>query len=294
MNICKNYLEKHQIITGERIQQIADVYIGDKYNFEWNPVIYQEKEKHKNIHELFSVDNYENPKIVFCYSHLIPKFVENIHKFMNPFILITHNSDYNVTDCEDTFTILMNEKVVKWYTQNLYINDYEKLFFLPIGIANSQWPHGNLDIFDYIHKNYEISSLKSKLIYFSFKLETNMSKRQECFDTLKNTIPFLSFAPFEENLIRMMNYKYCICPVGNGIDTHRLWEAYYLKIVPIMVEDIFSKRLKKMKFPILLVKSWEELDIYKLPLYSSYDFSYVNYYLDINNIKNDILDIDKK
>jgi hypothetical protein len=61
-----------------------------------------------------------------------------------------------------------------------------------------------------------------------------------------------------------------------------------------MIEDIFSKRLKKMKFPILLVKSWEELDIYKLPLYSSYDFSYVDYYLDINNIKNDILDIDKK
>jgi hypothetical protein len=29
-------------------------------------------------------------------------------------------------------------------------------------------------------------------------------------------------------------YKYVICPRGNGIDTHRVWEALYLGVVPVV------------------------------------------------------------
>lgn len=288
----KNYLEKHQIVTGEKIQQIADVYIGEPADFQWNPVIFLQKEKQKTVDELLTMNTYDNPRIVFCYSHLIPVFAGLLDKFLNNFVLITHNSDFNVDLTPSIDDILKNPKVCKWYAQNILMWDslYQKLQFLPIGIANSQWPHGNLDVFDYIYKNYDVPEMKCRLVYFSFKIDTNAKERKECFDALKNKdgATFLPFAPFAENLLRMLEYKYCICPVGNGVDTHRLWEAYYLKVVPIMIINQFSVRLKTMGFPIILTRSWEELDIHKLPLYSSYDFSYVDYYLNMNNLRKEI------
>jgi len=293
----KNYPEKHQIVTGEKIQQIADVYIGEPADFQWNPVIFPQKDKQKTVAELTAMDTYDNPRTVFCYSHLIPVLSTLIHKFSNTFVLITHNSDYNVEWSSFTQTILNCSKLYKWYAQNLSIGSLNrpsrKIHLLPIGIANSQWPHGNLDVFQHIFKNYNILAMKTKLLYFSFKIDTNITERKECFDAISSRgyAPFLPFAPFHENLLRMLEYKYCICPVGNGLDTHRLWEAYYLKVVPIMITSPFSLRLKQMGFPIFLTPSWEELDIFKLPLYTSYDFSFVDAYLNMNHLCKEILDV---
>jgi hypothetical protein len=55
----------------------------------------------------------------------------------------------------------------------------------------------------------------------------------------------------------MAEYTYCICPNGNGVDTHRMWEALYLNVVPILLENEFSKNIRTMGYPCILVESWE-------------------------------------
>ena len=49
------------------------------------------------------------------------------------------------------------------------------------------------------------------------------------------------------------------CPEGNGIDTHRLWEALYLKTIPIMKKNKMSPFLKKINLPILVLNKWTDL-----------------------------------
>ena len=51
------------IITGERIQQIADIYLGDMSDFNFNPFISTQYDKHVDI---FSIQGeYNNPKIIY-------------------------------------------------------------------------------------------------------------------------------------------------------------------------------------------------------------------------------------
>ena len=62
----------------------------------------------------------------------------------------------------------------------------------------------------------------------------------------------------EDALIELKKHKYAICPRGNGIDTHRIWECLYLDVIPIMLKrDYFGID----NLPIIYLNSWDELDV---------------------------------
>jgi len=54
---------------------------------------------------------------------------------------------------------------------------------------------------------------------------------------------------------------FVLCPRGNGIDTHRLWETLYMGSIPIVIYSDVHKNL--LDLPILFVNNWNEI---------SYDF----------------------
>jgi hypothetical protein len=264
-------VEFNDFITGERIQQCADIYIGNSSDFNWNPVIAHQPDKHKYISDFTSGEPYNNPGVVFCYSHLLASFADYLDLFQNPFILVSHNSDENIRDTPHVRRILNHPRLARWYAQNicLPLPTVSKLYMLPIGIANLQWPHGNLyKLQQVISRDYH--KPKTQAIYMSFKIETQVELRERCYRSLYRVIPFLPPVDFESNLRRMVTYKYCICPEGNGVDTHRLWEALYLGVVPIMVENAFTKNVRDMGFPCVLVASWETWDISSLDLTHDY------------------------
>jgi hypothetical protein len=184
--------------------------------------------------------------------------------------LVTHNSDGEIRYEPEILNILNCPKLDKWYSQNICI-DHPKLYFLPIGIANSQWVHGNINIFnnEAIKNN---SSNKTKNIYFNFNIDTNKAKRRRCFESLKNKLVWLNNVSPSENIIRLNQYKFCICPEGNGVDSHRLWEALYLKTVPIVINSEFTNILQKNNVPLVILNSWDELDETKLN-YDNFNFN---------------------
>jgi hypothetical protein len=47
MLIYNNLMNSSKIITGERIQQLANIYIGTTDDFNYNPLIKNETHKHK-------------------------------------------------------------------------------------------------------------------------------------------------------------------------------------------------------------------------------------------------------
>jgi hypothetical protein len=274
MNMSNN------IITGERIQEIADVYIGTEQNFQYNPRISIQYNKQKKLSDFTDNMPYDNPSIVFCYGDSISQFNNIKHLLKNPFVFISHNSDLNMTDNPLVNEILNCPNLIRWHSQNV---DYkhEKLHLIPIGIANSMWPHGNLRMFDFFFHENKLME-KTQNVYMNFKIETNWKKRSECYNSLCKKVEFLqTMSPFE-NLYRLKQYKYCICPEGNGIDTHRLWEAYYLKIVPILLRSVHTEIIQKMGLPMVLLDSWDDFDEHSLPRYESFDFSKSEQFLNIN------------
>ena len=255
------------IVTGEKIQQLCDIYLGLSNDFIFNPVISNQKSKHVNIHDINMC--YYNPVRVFCYGHCINILSTKIHLFQNNFILVTHNSDHEIRQTNEVYTILNNEKMKKWYGQNICF-EHPKLLFLPIGIANSQWEHGNLVLFNDAHFIENITKINK--VYFNFNINTNESKRKICYDSLENKLEWLSNIAPIENLKRLSSYEFCICPEGNGVDTHRLWECLYLKVVPVVIESEFTKILQDNGVPLFILDSWNNFDVSKLN-YSNFNFS---------------------
>jgi hypothetical protein len=285
-----------KIISGEKLQDLAKTFLGLPSDFKVNPFFYSyNKNKQYDLSKIGLNDqNYENESVIFCFSHRINLLSQKIKYFKNKFILITHNSDYDIKKNQHIDLILNSDKLIKWYAQNLCI-EHEKIHFLPIGIANMQWKHGR-DFYNFMEliKDDKEDIKKTKSIYMCFTVGTNESKRRLCYNKLSKKIPFLQPIDSLKNIQRMKTYKYCICPDGNGIDTHRFWESLYLKIVPIVLRNPLNTILEKYtNIPMIIVDSWDNLDVSKLKPYESYEsydsfdfnskFLDMNYYINIIN-----------
>lgn len=285
------------IITGERIQNLCDYYIGTKGDFNFNPAIRSQTSKHINI-DNYNIEHIKTLVIknIFCYTHLIDGEIANFdnekcnNNFKNlytilsnistKFNIIFHNSDgsfKNGAKC-----ILKISNVDKIFTQNLSVEPEERIIPLPIGIANSMWRHGNLNIWE---KILETNCLVNKpnYIYFNFNITTNTVKRKKCYDIIiSKNIPNLPNADYLNYLTILSSYKFAICPEGNGLDTHRFWECLYLKVVPICLKNHITEYYSKI-FPIVLLDDWNDINENMLTLF----------YNDANWDKYDMLNFDK-
>jgi len=270
-------IDSKNIITGEKLQQIADLYLGFDEDFNYNPVIQSQPEKWFRLDDIKN-EYFSNPKILFCYSHRLSDFIKLIPFLQNEFVLITHNSDCNIIQRSFVNTIILsNPLLIKWYAQNLCMH-HEKIEFLPIGVANSQWNHG---IHSFIENN--IANEKTEKIHFNFNLHTNYSKRKECYDSYINKIPFIETKDPKTYHYELSKYEFCICPEGNGVDTHRLWECFYSKTIPIVLKNEFIDVIRsKTNLPMVVLDSWDQLDVEKLN-YNDYHIDEtaldVNYYI---------------
>jgi len=244
------------MIVGEEIQSKCDAYIGLLDSFHFNPKT-RHLDKYKDLDRW--TEPYDNPRILFCYTHHYSLFSEKIKQdlVLNDFILYTHNSDGIIEDTIHSRTILECSKCIEWHAQNKCM-DHPKLKFMPIGIANSMWPHG-ADTFRRVSPRP-----KSKEIYFQFSIDTNRATRIPCYMNLKDRIEWLPPVDPLEYFNRLSEYKYCICPEGNGPDTHRLWECFYLDVIPIVKASVFTNQLLQLDIPLVVCNEWDPDEIYRL------------------------------
>lgn len=263
-------LSLEDLISGEKLQLLCNVTIGTPSDINYNPRI-KSAVSNKEI-EFMNIDNlaklpqlgYNNPKYIFLYSHHIKRFgqLDILSKFANPFILITHNSDQNIEPGKYADNILACQNLIHWWAQNLNISESysSKLSFLPIGIANSMWNHGKPDLYKKLFNSSGCN--KSYDFYFSFAEGTNPGERGNCRrQVAKHGLVFQSsnLSP-AEYISRLPEYKMAICPVGNGLDTHRLWECLYCGVVPIVARNALNENIAKY-FPIIILDTWASFNL---------------------------------
>jgi hypothetical protein len=259
------------LIQGELIQDICQKYLGFQEDFDYNPFIKIQSQKFLYFSDL--QQEYDNPTIIFCYTHRLINLMNCIHNFKNKFVLVLHNSDFNLD--EKYISLINHEKIIKIFSQNLLI-DNDKCIPLPIGCANSMWNHGKTE-----HLN--LINIKSNKVFFNFNIQTNVTERQYCFQIISKQLTFQPNQPFQDYIKNLSSHEFCICPDGNGMDTHRLWECLYLKVVPIVKKNKFYEILQKTyHIPLLLLDKWEDFYLNDPKLdYSLFSFENVPYLEDI-------------
>jgi hypothetical protein len=240
------------IITGERIQELCDHFITpipEKKQLN-NPYFFFSSSKFLNIWT--ATDFIDNKKNVFIYGEGLPFIGNRLRLLMNPFNLIIGNGDQNFIS---RFLYLFDiPNLIKIIAQNVCVQ-HPKLFPLPIGIANSMWPHGKPELL--------VKVPKDKNIYFYFSIDTNRKKRQYCYDVLKDKLEWGCQTSYKDYVYELGRHKYAICPDGNGMDTHRLCECFYLKTIPICISSVLTKWYSTL-FPVVLLDDWKDFDISNL------------------------------
>jgi len=130
-----------------------------------------------------------------------------------------------------------------WFATNIE-HSHPKLRAIPIGITNDTDE-------SHLHRIYgdktgmlEVASeprdLSLRPIYANFKTETYRVEREPLKEAL-STLPWVDMGtPIDspdgrrEFLRAIRNHKFVVCPRGNGVDTHRLWETLYMGSIPIV------------------------------------------------------------
>lgn len=233
------------IFSGEQFQELCAIYIGAPEDFAFNPKIATQKDKHLPLSDIPSA--YSNPPLVFCYTHQIRDLASKLNNFRHPFILISHNSDTNID--ESYHDVANHPKIFHWFTQNLN-TDHPKLSLIPIGVANTQWPHGRRDLFmpDYF------TEPKAADLYFQFG-PSNIAERQRCYNAVSRFYPFQPQLESAVYLKTLAKYKFCVSPEGNGVDCHRIWEALLCNCIPIIKDSVFARHISAL-YPVIVVPDW--------------------------------------
>ncbi|ARR74929.1 hypothetical protein SAGO17_0009 [Mimivirus AB-566-O17] len=267
-------IQYKDIITGDRILENCDivfctypVYMYHKGINEFNSnVVVINDFKHINRKNLYRyITNIKKYIIkIHVYTHLLEDFTRYIlpliQLFNNKFVFYIHNSDHSFNG---TYTSLLHsESVIRVYAQNISVY-HEKLSLLPIGIANSMFKHGDtLSLYKTMSSTF--INKKESNIFMSALQPTH--RVRTLIDITSTNFKLSPKMNYKDYLVELSRHYFCFCPRGNGIDTHRFWEALYLGVIPVIVNtpesdmSIFVEYLKDLGLPFYQVT---DLDFFK-------------------------------
>lgn len=256
------------LVTGEQIQFACDHAVGRARDFRFNPRVRRQRGRWRQQSRLLDVARAWGPiangRVVFCYTHLLAEqelLVSRLARLQNRFVLVFHNSDHNFAP-EHLELFRRLGKLDGVYAQNMNVVD-ERVRPLPIGLANRQWYNGDLTLFRRVCERARATA-KDCGVFFNFSIRTNPSERSACYRALrKKGVAWCASRGLEQYWTALSRHRYCICPVGNGIDTHRFWECVYLGVVPVCRRNHLVEYYAKY-FPVVLLDAWDDFDELRL------------------------------
>ena len=240
-------------IQGDRFEKVADLTFAPP---EMSGADYSK------LSNTFSVEGCLkfNPCIVYTHTFYAKELFNIIKDINNRFIIVTHNSD-------DDICFSPPDNVIKWFSQNVNII-HEKIQSIPIGLENDRW---FVDIYKKEKMIVKLQEPKDyrNLVYMNFNISTAPNKRQPVYDLFKDK-PWVTVdmrqngVDFDNYLDNIYNHKFVLCPGGNGIDTHRIWECLYMGTIPIVDNNINNSFYDKL--PLLTINNWDSITEDKLLL----------------------------
>jgi len=227
-----------KVLSGHNFAKISD-YVFSTYDL------------NKTVFYPINVNVLDNNDVIYSKTDYINELFKILKDVEVNIKIITSESDYSITES------LFKSKpkcIKKWFAVNIDF-EHEDLIPIPLGISNNNCTK-TLKFENIKHTN----SQKNKLLYINHRIETRPQSRKWIYDyfidkpwaTVRQ--PTLSLLDFEKEL---NEHEFVLCPRGNGIDTHRLWEALYSGVTPVVERHITHKNLENL--PILFVDSYKQI-----------------------------------
>ncbi len=207
----------------------------------------------------FNITKVAQGDLIFVKADFLSFFFAEIHpRIAHPYILITHNSDYEVPGSFAGY--LDDPKLFAWFGQNID-RAHPKLYAVPIGLANYYWPHGKTELVTEAQQAY---TSKTICVYCNYDTSTSNKRKNPGLESLAREV----FAynpgrkPFHEYIYDLAHSSFVVSPPGNGPDCHRTWEALYLGAIPIVTRSTIIELYQDL--PVLIIDDWAEVTLEKL------------------------------
>ena len=268
------------LITGDTILHLCDLVFIDTPQLQFNRHLHY----HKSMNDVVHIKDFKNINAtalreiimervteplsddakpilrLFVFIDIMPGFVEHVLPNLPDecqYIIYSHNGDYPFTQ---RFTeLLESPKIVKVFAQNIDHPPHEKLSMLPIGMARTMWPHGNLDaLYETMVDTYY--KRKDNGLYVNINPSTYPQLRKPVLDAVRHngTYKVHQLQDYKTYLTTLSSHRFSLCVRGNGIDTHRFWESLYLGVIPVIVDDgtieHFITHLDKKRIPYVKIE----------------------------------------
>jgi hypothetical protein len=204
----------------------------------------------------------ENRDVWFIKRDFIPEFFRLIQNIESISInIVTNYSDY---ETDDSIANMKPKIVGKVFSPNVTTN-HPDIISIPLGFG-PKWNPTTPQI-EHI-KKFNTNKPRTNLLYVNFRPGTYQHERGPLMQKFVNlaasghkwvTIGTQSPDPqaFDGYLTELTDSKFCLCPRGNGIDTHRLWESLYCRTIPIVRYENAYRNFRDL--PILFVNDWSEV-----------------------------------
>ena len=237
----------------------------------------------------FSPSDVKCGDIIYLKQDLMDEFLLNdAHRINQPFIAVTHSSDKSIPSFFARSWLQENNtdlKLYRWFGINLRLADTPDIMRpIPLGLSSPGWVH-DPSYSLYLNDHFEIATLfRRKLVDFlktssqsaiskvesvvaSFQAITNKVERLSAIQGVKNLgitelnteVKHLNDATEAQHWPkRLRKSLFVFAPQGNGIDTHRIYEALLNAAIPIVRAGVYDDILACL--PFIQVIRWEELE----------------------------------
>jgi hypothetical protein len=152
-----------------------------------------------------------------------------------------------------------------WWTTNKFNCSDPGVFSLPIGLVEyNNWHEveaaGDCRILMSLRQARPERELS---ILLAFRDETHIDRvhARQVVSRLPTHVDFRcgsAYLDVKKYFEAIRKSEFTLCPRGNGIDTHRIWEAWYLGSIPIIKHDQFLECYAEL--PLLIINSWADLE----------------------------------
>jgi hypothetical protein len=248
-------------IQGNKFEKIAD--------FSYAPGI-RHRDDYYCLVNTFDIEKTGDGNIIFTYPFYVAQLFNVIRHLDKRFIIVTHNGD-NRIDPNDVIylnglgTIIkkesyfLPENVIKWHAINLNVFN-SRIEGIPNGLENDMW-FPDVDKKGKMLKKLNEERNYRNLLYMDHTIKYNQVERTKIYDLLENRPWVTSFRDkgldFDRYIDNIYNHKFAVCPPGNGVGTHRPWEALYMGIIPVERRNLNNRFYTQL--PICFVDEWEEI-----------------------------------
>ena len=236
MSLLINTLENDEIITSNNFAKNADIVFSEVVTKEYFEKIRNDKTKIIEETELYvfyvlcEFDLHEN-SIIFTNTYLVSVLFDLIRdsRYRN-IKIITSQTDHSINK---KLFMLKPPSVSRWFSTNVNFVDIN-LIPIPLGLANEYSPK-NLNKKNYVNLQKEKNKIEK--IYVNFEQNTNYFHRFKLKKKLrKKKYVYIESEKLtlDEYIKHLSRFNYILCPWGNGLDSHRIWESLYVGSKPII------------------------------------------------------------